>query len=474
MRIAITLDPRSQTPLYRQIYDTWRRDILSGRFRRGERVPSTRELAATLHIARATVSQAYEQLLAEGYLQATHGAGTFVCRELPEEMLPAPSKKKAAYQSAVEIKLSQFGSRLTQDFNYGPEVQARVDFSRWGPDIDHFPMTTWRKLLLRTLRKSTQGLFGYARQPQGLEALRIEICAYVSRVRAVRCTPDQVVVLGGSQQALDFCARVLADPGDEVAFEDPGYLGTKRIFEANGLVLRPAPLDADGIVVSNIARKARLVYVTPSHQFPTGVAMTLTRRLELLAWVKAHRAVIIEDDYDSEYRYSGAPLPSLQGLAEAAPVVYCGTFSKVMFPGLRIGYVIVPPQLAAPFRRAKWLTDRNTPAHEQAALADFLKEGHLDRHIRRMRRLYGHRREVLIDALQKHFAGRATVFGDTAGMSMMVRFDDPGVAARAARNKVRLPSTAIYYADRHPDHEFMLGFSTLGDRSLREGIKLIA
>jgi len=474
MRTAIVIDPRSATPLHRQIYDAWRNDILAGRFRRGERVPSTRDLASTLNVARATVAQAYEQLLAEGYLHATQGAGTFVCRQLPDELLHAKAATRSGATAVADVKLSRFGERLLQDFTYAPEPAGHICFSRWTPDLNQFPLALWRKLTLRALRQTPPANLGYAKQAQGLEALRREVATYVARSRAVRCTPEQIVILNGSQQALDFSARLLLEPGDEVAFENPGYLGTRRIFEAHGLKLMPARIDDEGIMVRDLRKQSRLVYVTPSHQFPTGVAMSLPRRLELLAWARAQRATIIEDDYDSEYRYSGAPLPALQGLANDVSVIYCGTFSKVMFPGLRIGYVVLPPQLVAPFTRAKWIADRHTPHLDQVALAEFIGAGHLDRHIRRMRRVYGHRRTVLIDALAKHFGDRAQVCGDAAGMSTMVRFADPDIFARALRNKVQIVRATPYYLGKAPSNEFLLGFSMLGDRAIREGVKRMA
>lgn len=202
--------------------------------------------------------------------------------------------------------------------------------------------------------------------------------------------------------------------------------------------------------------------------------MSLQRRLELIAWARQHNVAIIEDDYDSEYRYRGAPLPALQGLGAATPVIYCGTFSKVMFPGLRVGYLIVPPNLVPAFRRAKWLTDRNTPMLEQAALADFIREGHLERHIRRMRRIYSGRRDALLESLKKHFGSRATVFGDAAGMHALVRIDDKGVIERAQRNKVQLRSAADYYLGSAPQNEFLFGFATLNEKAIREGVKRLA
>ena len=473
MRAAIAIDTQSSVPLHRQIYEAWRRGILAGRFRQGDRVPSTRELAEALRVSRSTVTQAYDQLFAEGYLEALHGSGTFVRGDLHEHSLP-PAAKIKTKPIAATIKLSRFGERLNQDIAYAPQPADHICFSRWSPDVERFPLAIWRKLHARSLRNAKRATLDYNRDPQGYEPLREEIAAYVSRSRAVSCTAEQVLILNGSQQALDFCARVLCDPGDIAAFEDPGYLGTRRIFEASGLRLHPAPVDEQGIVVDAITKRARVVYVTPSHQFPTGVAMSLARRLELIAWARKHQAVIIEDDYDSEYRYSGPPLPALQGLAQDVPVVYCGTFSKVMFPALRIGYAILPEALVAPFRRAKWLADRSTPAIEQAALADFIAEGHLERHIRRMRRLYADRRAVLVDCLDQFLGASVRILGEAAGMHVALRTTDVSLEQRAIKNKVQIVSTRDYYLGRPRTDEFLLGFSALSEASIREGIRRLA
>jgi GntR family transcriptional regulator/MocR family aminotransferase len=473
MRAAIVIDPKSSVPLHRQIYEAWRKGILAGRFRQGDRVPSTRELAQTLRVSRSTVTQAYEQLFAEGYLQTVRGSGTFVRGDLHEHSLPTSVAKKPAPAPST-ISLSRFAMRLTQDFVYAPQPAGYICFSRWSPDVERFPLDLWRKLVARHLRRPQRATLDYARQSQGDERLRHEIAAYVARVRAVHCTPEQVVVLNGSQQALDLCARLLCNPGDTAAFEDPGYLGTRRIFEAHGIRLVPARVDDQGIVIDAISRRARIVYVTPSHQFPTGVAMSLSRRLELLAWARRTGATIVEDDYDSEYRYSGPPLPALQGLTQDVPVIYCGTFSKVMFPALRIGYAILPDTLVAPFRRAKWLTDRSTPSIEQAALADFLAEGHLERHVRRMRRLYGERRAALVDALQRHFGATIEILGEAAGMHVALRTSDPQFGQRAERNKVQVVATQPYYFGKPRNDEYLLGFSALSLHSIREGVRRIA
>ena len=267
--------------------------------------------------------------------------------------------------------------------------------------------------------------------------------------------------------------RLLLEPSDPVAVENPGYTGATRMFAAHGARLRAVRVDADGIVVGEIGGKARLAYVTPSHQLPQ-VSMSLARRLELVEWARRSGAVIIEDDYDSEYRYVGAPLPALQGLSEGVPTVYLGTFSKVMFPSLRIGYVIVPEELVKPFTAAKWLDDRHTPLLEQAALADFLREGHLERHVRRMRRLYSRRREVLVESLQRHFGQRAALSGDAAGMHILVRLDHLEIAHRADAKRVVLTSAAACYLTEAPRNEFLFAFSAIPERSIREGVKRLA
>jgi GntR family transcriptional regulator/MocR family aminotransferase len=474
VRVSITIDLSSNVPLHRQVYEAWRHGILTGRFAGGEQVPSTRDLAATLGISRSTVTQAYEQLVAEGYLETARGAGTFVSAELPDDLRLAQPVAPSRNPGAVSIRLSRLGQRLQDDFQYPPQPADFIRFSQLTPDLDEFPLQLWHRLLNRYLRQPDRSLFDYARQADGYLPLRQQIAAYVARCRAVSCTPQQVVVLNGSQQALDFAARLLLEPGDPVAFEEPGYLGTRRVLEAYGAKLLPTPVDVEGLRVDAVDPRARLVYVTPSHQFPSGVSMSLSRRLALLEWARRRGAVIIEDDYDSEFRYQGAPLPALQGLVDDAPVIYCGSFSKVMFPGLRVGYAILPVTLVPLFRRLKWLADRHSPALEQAALADFLGEGHLERHIRRMRRLYGERRQVLVAALESHFGADVEVLGDPAGMHVMVRFADPEVASRAHRNKVQLLDASAYYLDRAPANAFILGFSAVGERAIREGVRRLA
>jgi GntR family transcriptional regulator/MocR family aminotransferase len=420
------------------------------------------------------VTEAYEQLTAEGYLESTHGSGTYVCRQIPDELLRARRGPTSDGAGNVSIRMSRYGRRLSEDLHHPHVEPGVIQFSSGRPDLIQFPFSTWRKLLARHLRDAKPDIFDYAEQPAGYEPLRREVAASLSRSRAARCTWEQVVIVNGSQQGLDLCVRLLLEPGDEVAVEDPGYQGAHRIFSSYGARLRPARIDAAGIRIGDLAKTARLVYVTPSHQFPTGVSMSLARRLELIDWARRSGAILIEDDYASEYRYSGPPLPALQGLAGDVPVIYIGTFSKIMFPSLRIGYVVVPLQLVRPLERAKGLADRHTPVLEQAALTDFIREGHLERHIRRMRRLYGRRREVLVEAIEKHFGDRAEILGDAAGMHLLARFEDHEILRRAERNRVQVLSAQRCYVNKATSNELVLGFSGLGERTIREGIRRLA
>ena len=472
MSVPFVLDRTSPLPLHRQIYEAWRTGILSGRFRAGERVPSSRALAATYGVARITVSAAYDQLLAEGYFESKHGSGTFVSSELPDRMLHPIRAGALAGNAERTIALSRYGSRLGQ-IQRLPASTRPINLSNASPDLASFPFPLWRRLVSRHLRKPSAVFEGSS--PAGDPRLRRALAAYLARSRAVRCSPEHIIIVSGSQQALDLCARLLLDPDDEVGVEEPGYTAARQLFFAHGATLRTMRVTSEGASVDGLTNNTRLVHVTPSHQFPTGVSMSLGRRLALVEWARTHAAVVLEDDYDSEYRYDGPPLPAMQSLGGGASVIYIGTFSNVMFRGMRVGYVVVPDDLVQPFTTAKWLTDRHTTLLEQAALADFLEEGHLDRHVRRMRRLYKSRRDTMLDELQRRFGSDVTIRGDAAGMHMTVTFRAPHLVRTCAdATGVHLAGTEIYYRSRPPRNEFVLGFSAIGERTIREGIKRIA
>ncbi|HEX9004136.1 MAG TPA: PLP-dependent aminotransferase family protein [Blastocatellia bacterium] len=488
MEIAITLDHDTALPLHRQLYEELRGAILSQRLKPGERVPSTRLLARSLKLSRATVTQSYEQLISEGYLQAVVGSGTTVCAELPDELLRTSPLKAAAAplakrENPAAIKLSQYGVSLNDSVPLEPpEPVLPLNFKSGRPALEEFPMLQWRRVLLRHCREDHVDLLDYSTNLHGLPELREAIAAYLRKSRAVRCSPGQIIIVNGSQQAIDLITKLLIDRGDAVAVENPGYLGARRTFLAQGAKLLPVPVDENGILTEHLEaatdNQARLIYVTPSHQFPTGGVLPLARRLELIRWAERYGAVIVEDDYDSEFRYGSRPIPALQGLAEDANVIYIGTFSKVLFPALRIGYVVVPESLAHVFARARWIADRQTPTLEQLALTDFINEGHLERHLRRMRTLYDKRRQTLVRALKQHFGDRVEILGENAGMHLMARlqtpFDDGEVAQRAAAAGVGLVSARLYYLGEAPTDEFVLGYSGLSERRIQEGVRRLA
>lgn len=484
MDLAISLESNNALPLHRQLYEELRRAILSARLRPGERLPSTRALAASLGISRATVTQSYEQLISEGYLQGVVGSGTKVCVQLPDELLrTAPVKAAAAPQQQRKPQLTRYGQSLDDSVPLEPpEPELPINFKSGRPALEEFPLTQWRRLLLRHCRSDQAALLDYATNLRGLPELRCAIAEHVARSRAVRCTAEQVIIINGSQQAIDLITKLLIERGDTVAVENPGYLGARRAFLAQGAKLQPIPVDENGIVVERLAalppQLVKLVYVTPSHQFPTGVVLPLARRLELLQWAETNGAVIIEDDYDSEFRYDSRPIPALQGLTENANVLYVGTFSKVLFPSLRIGYLVVPTSLTHVFARARWIADRQTPTLEQLALTDFIREGHLDRHLRRMRTLYDKRRQVLVRALRHHFGEGVSILGENTGMHLMVRWQTKlpaeELVRRAAEAGVGIVSAALYYLDCAPQDEFVLGYAGLSERRIQEGVRRLA
>jgi GntR family transcriptional regulator/MocR family aminotransferase len=390
----LKLDERDPAPLSRQLYKGIRQAVLGGRLRPGNRLPSTRAFATEFGISRNTITNAYEQLLSEGYLDARVGAGTCVAQSLPEGLLDKSVEACREPRRSERQLLSKRGKSIV-----GWQVRPLraphqpKPFEAGLPDPQIFPYAIWRRLISHHWRRPHYELLGYG-DPAGYRPLRAAIASYLRSARAVRCETDQVFIVNGSQQALNLCAQLLVDPGDPALIENPGYSGARFALEAAGARLIPLPVDESGVRLPGICeaeRSARLIFVTPSHQFPLGVTLSLARRLELVEWARRRCAWILEDDYDSEYRYQGKPLPSLQGLDQSGRVIYMGSFSKTLFPSLRLGFMVLPNDLVEPFRRARSVLDVHSPLFEQAVLADFVSEGHFARHVRRMRSLYGGR-----------------------------------------------------------------------------------
>jgi GntR family transcriptional regulator/MocR family aminotransferase len=481
MDLAITLES-SDSPLHAQLYDELRRSILLGRLSPGQRLPSTRQLASSLRLSRATVIQSFSQLLSEGYLEARRGSGTYVSAQLPDELDRALPPEGVERAPNLSVELSSFASALRAAAPLERRVPANsINFRDGRPAFDQFPVDVWRKLIARHCR-ATVAMLDYTSDPAGHRALREAIAGYLSRARAVNCSADNIVIVGGSQQAIDLTSRLLIDRGDAVAVEDPGYLGAHRNFAAQGARLIPIGVDDQGLIVEQLfehrSPPIRLVYVTPSHQFPTGVTLALRRRIELLRWAHRAGAIVLEDDYDSAYRYGERPIPALQGLDEAGCVIYVGTFSKVLFPALRIGYLVVPKSLVEVFVRAKAYSDRQSPLIEQYALADFIDEGHFERHLRRMRALYERRRSALVAALVAAFGERVVILGDSAGMHLLARFssrfDNDELIRRASREGVSLTNAQPLYQRGGGEGEFVLGFAELDETRIGEGVARLA
>lgn len=401
-------------PLHRQVYDRVQQTIREGHLRGGDRLPSTRALSAELGVSRNTVMAAFEQLIAEGYLEGQAGSGTFVAQgfaHLRADRKAAPAGGGLSIQGTTILRAGQ--ARIASN-------EPQRPFEPGIPAIDQGLLRLWWRLLNKQWKKARPSL-GY-QGSLGYMPLRKAISVYLAVARGVHCAPEQVVITSGAQQGLDLAARLLTDPGDSVWVEDPGYLGAKAALAAAGAVIVPIPIDRDGLLVSEGRKRmpaARLAYVTPSHQFPVGATMSLSRRLELLTWARESDAWIVEDDYDSEYRYATAPLPALQALDSDGRVLYVGTFSKTLVPSLRLGYLIVPPALADSARRARAVSDRNAPTLEQALVAGMLDDGSYARHVRRMRLLYAERQAALLAALSAHCARWLEVTPSDAGMHLV-------------------------------------------------------
>lgn len=472
-----------------QIYRALREQILRGRLAAAARVPATRELSADLGVSRNVAMMAYRQLLDEGYLVARHGSGTFVASVLPRNLTNAALRRRpAAVRPPAALRLSAYARRVAEELE-----RARLtweprrdplpyDFRYGPPSFTDFPHQTWCRVLMRHQRRTTIRDLDYG-PPEGLAGLRETIADYVGRARAIRCDPDQVVIVNGSQQALDLAARMLVDPGDIVLMEQAHYRGARAVMRAVGAQIETIATDEHGLRTVELAQRhtqARLAIVTPSHQFPTGAVMTLPRRLELLAWAQRAGAMIFEDDYDSEYRYAGRPVEALAALDRSGSVLYAATFSKVMFPSLRLGYMIVPQRIVEPLRALKAIVDTGSSTLAQAALMEFIRAGHFERHLHRMRTRNAGRRAAILAAIQRHLGARARVTGVNAGLHLLLWLD--GVPAsrvrelriRAARAGVGVYSVAPFYLDPPKQAGLLLGYASLPEKQIGEGIRRFA
>ncbi|MEP6925464.1 MAG: PLP-dependent aminotransferase family protein [Pyrinomonadaceae bacterium] len=483
--LTLKFESGSQS-LYRGLYEGLREAILTGRLAAGVQLPSTRSLAAQFNISRSTVVNAYEQLYAEGYITGKTGAGTFVAATLPEDsletrqqILPKP-KEPAALR---ENDLAERGKRLlTKTAPVMRLYQNKIlsAFQHGVPALDEFPFELWAKLTARRWRNQPRELVGYG-DPAGYRPLREAISAYLKAARAVNCQPEQVIVVAGAQQALDLAARVLLNAGDAMWIEDPCYNGARAAFAAAGAKLVGVPVDTEGLKLNEAIKggePGKCVYITPSRQFPLGATMSLPRRLALLEWANQAGAWIIEDDYDSEYRYAGRPLAALQGLDKNGRVIYVGTFSKTVFPGLRLGCLVVPPSLVEVFSAARFISDWHSSLVDQAVLTDFIVEGHFARHVRRMRSLYKERQEILVAETKRKLAGLLDVAPAEAGMHLVGWLPegicDQAAAKRAAAHGVEVTPVSSYRLSKICDNGLLLGFAAFDETQIKDGVRRLA
>jgi GntR family transcriptional regulator / MocR family aminotransferase len=476
----IMLDSRRKSPIYRQLYDWLRTAISEGRMRPGQRLPSTRSMAAELRISRISVFNAYEQLHSEGYLEAFVGSGTCVARTIPDDafgFLPA-HRRKGPQRVIAESGPRTVSARAVALLNVPLEAWLhnlgafRVSL----PALDHFPIDVWSKLVARHSRRLSRAIMAYG-DAMGYLPFREAIAEYVNTFRGVRCDSSPILVTTGSQQALQISAQVLLDPKDQVLIEEPGYPGARVAFTSAGAQLVPVPVDDEGMVVSEItarSRHARVAYVTPSHQYPLGMTMSATRRMSLLKWAVRSGSWIIEDDYDSEFRFGSRPIASLQGLDMHGRVIYIGTFSKVLFPALRLGYVVVPKDLVPAFSAARDAADIFASPLYQAVLTDFICEGHFARHIRRMRMLYMDRRKALVNAIRNQMGDIIEVIGAEAGMHLVAMLppatDDVSVSKHAAQNGISAMSLSSCYLKPPKRGGLILGYGGVNPRQIQDAI----
>jgi GntR family transcriptional regulator/MocR family aminotransferase len=472
-------------PLYRRVYLALKAKIRAGGLGPATRVPSTRALARDLSVSRNTVMLAYEQLAAEGYLVSRHRGATSVAGVAPGRPASTPARPATERPAAV----SAYARRLTARLDIGPSrppgprPTLRYDFRYGRPAMDEFPREIWRRLLGAHARRASSEALGYG-SPAGHAPLRAALSEYLGRARGVVSDPERLVVVNGTQQALDLIARVLLDPGDGAVVEEPHYPGATIPFEAVGARLLRVPVDASGLDPAKLppaAERPRLAYVTPCHQFPSGVIMPLERRLALLQWASRVGAWVVEDDYVSEFRYEGRPLEALQSLDRDERAIYMGSFSKTLFPALRVGYLVLPRALVGPFLAAKWVAaDRFSAPLYQEALAELITSGQFERYLRRAGARNAGRRRALIAALGERFGGRVEVAGENTGVHLVVWLNDVpprelgALIGRAARAGVGIYPVAPYYAEPPRRAGLLFGYAALTEGQIHAGVRRLA
>ena len=477
--LPLNLPSRRGRELYRWIYEELRTAILEGRLQPGSRLPATRDLAESYQVSRPTIITAFEQLKSEGYVEGRVGSGTYVSQVLPDQLLQVPRARIEKRLPRRRMPLSSYARRLHPFF---PAMSPRTvrAFRANQPALDAFPTTLWAQVASRRLRRVSAGLLAGG-EALGYRPLREAVADYLNTARGVKCSADQVLVVSGAQEALDRTGRLMLDTGQPVWMEEPGYPGAVRVFQALGARIQPVPVDEEGLdpnVGLQRSARARLVYVTPAHQFPLGVTMTLRRRLALLETARRNGMMIFEDDYDSEYRYSGRPVPALQGLDRSGVVLFAGSFSAVLFPALRLGYVVVPENMVDVFAAAGSVSTHHPPLLEQAVLCDFITQGHFARHVRRMRELYAERLTVLLESAREKLSEVLEISSVEAGLQTIgwlkgtVKAET--AAAAASENDVEVIPLNRYAWGRTRRQGLVLGFAAVDPSEIRRGVDRLA
>nr|WP_100248232.1 PLP-dependent aminotransferase family protein [Rhizobium altiplani] len=465
----LTLDADAETALHRQLYNELTRLILSGKLKANTRLPSSRTLADELHISRNTVIAAYDALLAEGYVECRSGSGTWISD------LPEPTKKPDSQQDELHLpQLSRRGNVIVRQPK-DQTVPGQIAFHPGFPDIREFPFSTWARLLKRHARYPHEEIFGY-HSLSGHPRLQTAIANYLGVSRGVECTPSQVIIVTGAQSAFDLCARLLLDEGDAFCYEEPGYSGAFSAMLAAGGVPIPLYVNRDGWSVrTTFEQNPRLFFVTPSCQWPMGLAMRLENRLELLNAAENLNAWIIEDDYDGEYRYRGKPIPAMQGLDKSGTVLYVGTFGKTMFPALRIGFVVVPARLSQAFDAAVSITGKHPPLLLQATLADFIEEGFFAKHLAKMRRIYAERQAEFVGECNAYLGEWLSVEQIDTGMQVVGRFKMPmsdlEFCGLAAAHAVDVSPLSPHYRHSPPEQGIIMGYTGVGATERQKGLE---
>lgn len=478
---TIQLSAESTVPKFHQLSSQLREAILSGQLETGTRLPSTRELAQSLSVSRLTVQNSYEQLISEGYLAAHTGSGTFVAQLSAHDLSPnRPDTSQFNTDEHLLARLSDRGQALQSGYQIAHHLKSPRAFHAGTPALDHVPVQTWTRISGKHWRRARSPMLNYG-DPHGYMPLREAIANYIRDARGVKCDADQVLVVSGAQQAFTLCAWALLNEGDTAWIEDPGHIAARKVLSGAGARIIPVPLDSEGIDIEAGLKKdpdPGMIMVTPSHQHPLGLTTSLSRRLELLQLAYRTGAWILEDDYDSEFRFNGRPLTAMQGIDEFNHTIYIGTFSKVLFPSLRLAYLVVPKALVSSFANVYSLLDRAAPTMPQAVLADFIREGYFTAHIRKMRNLYAERQQALLEAMAAYCQGLIRPEPTDSGMHLIGwlpdHLDDRAVARRASEHDVDVLPLSIYSMEAQQPPGLLLGFSCVDPVDMPDAARRLA